>query len=33
MFVSGYSPQHKGYQCVHPSKTNVYMSRHVVFDE
>ncbi|GAA0164558.1 hypothetical protein LIER_20161 [Lithospermum erythrorhizon] len=29
----GYSPQHKGYQCLHLPTGKVYISRHVVFDE
>ena len=29
----GYSPQHKGYWCFHPTTNRVYISFHVVFDE
>ncbi|GAA0171887.1 hypothetical protein LIER_25821 [Lithospermum erythrorhizon] len=30
---TGYSPQYKGYQCLHLPTGRVYISRHVVFDE
>ena len=29
----GYSPQHKGYRCFHPTTNRVYISCHVVFYE
>jgi hypothetical protein len=29
----GYSADHKGYQCLNTSSTNIVISRHVVFDE
>ncbi|KAK8951385.1 hypothetical protein KSP39_PZI003284 [Platanthera zijinensis] len=29
----GYSPHHKGYQCLDPVSGRVYLSRHVSFDE
>jgi hypothetical protein len=29
----GYSPSHRGYQCLHPSTGRVYISRNVIFDE
>lgn len=29
----GYSSQHKGYRCLHPSTRRVYISRHVLLNE
>jgi transposase InsO family protein len=29
----GYSDQHKGYKCFHPTSKNFFVSRHVVFSE
>ena len=29
----GYSAHQKGYKCLDPSSTHVYVSRHVIFDE
>jgi hypothetical protein len=30
---SGYSADHKGYQCLDLSTNNIVVSRHVIFDE
>jgi hypothetical protein len=29
----GYSSQHKGYRCLDPTISRVYISRHVIFNE
>jgi hypothetical protein len=29
----GYSPSHRGYQCLHPQTGRIYISRNVIFDE
>lgn len=29
----GYSLQHKGYRCLDPSTSRVYISKHVIFEE
>ena len=33
VFFLGYSPTHKGFRCLYPATTKLYITRHAQFDE